>query len=110
MSIQNVANKIKVYTDNDHLYWFFVAFWVVIGLSGSFFLYEVGQGSGMRVFQDPSLSKGGLVLASSKSRAYFYPWCRQGQTLKGVDRVEFYSIESAKAAGYKASKQCAGLW
>ena len=109
MSIHKVAYKIKGYAENTELYWFLVAFLVVLALSGSFFLYEAGQGSGVVVFDDYSLPKGGVVLGSSKSHAYFYPWCRQGQTVKAIDRVEFSSIAQAKAAGYIASKQCAGL-
>jgi hypothetical protein len=53
------------------------------------------------------LAIGGLVVASRTGKRYYFPWC--ANTIAEKNKVWFKDEAAAKAAGYTAAQNCAGL-
>jgi hypothetical protein len=48
----------------------------------------------------------GTVIGNSRSRVYHAPGCPNGASLNSENRVVFASAEEARAAGYRAGRDC----
>ncbi len=57
----------------------------------------------------PALAPGGLLVASRTGAVYYYPWCAGATKIAAANQRWFKSEAEAKAAGYRAAKNCKGL-
>jgi len=52
---------------------------------------------------------GGLYVASSAGKNYYFPWCPGASKISSDTAVWFQSESDAQAAGYTPGKNCKGL-
>mgnify|MGYP002626761537 CR=1 FL=1 len=52
---------------------------------------------------------GNIVVASVRGTKYHYPWCSGAQSMNEMNKIEFDSIQEARAAGYTPAANCEGL-
>lgn len=57
----------------------------------------------------PPVSGIGVVVGSKSGTKYHLPTCPGASQIKPENRIEFASIELARAAGYKPAANCPGL-
>lgn len=69
----------------------------------------VSIGQAPRAIAPRALAAGGLIVASKKGSAYYFPWCAGAQKISPSNAVWFSDEASAIQAGYQSSKSCKGL-
>jgi hypothetical protein len=121
MSIQETAQKIKVFLRFPPTDLIIVAIIVLVGVAG----FGLGRLSKIEEVKVPititSVTQelasvgsalpegGGEVVASKNGTKYHFPWCAGAQQIAEKNKVIFASIQEAKNAGYTPASNCKGL-
>ncbi len=117
-NIQELWVNIKAHTDAVVGEWGIFAVILLVSL-GAFGLGRLSALEGHRPLiqvaeasQGASLgaiTPGGAVVASRTGEVYYYPWCAGAAKILPANQRVFATVDAAKAAGYRAAKNCKGL-
>ena len=117
-SIQDWGQKIKSVAEGAVLQWGLITLVVLMSIV-SFGLGRLSMLEAVRpvvsVGQANPLSTprgmyiGGLYVAAATGEVYYFPWCGAVEKIAPANRRWFKTEKDAKAAGYRAAKNCKGL-
>jgi hypothetical protein len=116
--IQHIWQEIKAFLDHFLASWGLVAL-IFVSVLGAFGLgrlsalieakplVQVAQAASEAAPRP--LQAGGYYVASRNGSVYYFPWCAGAGNIAEANKRWFTSEEAAKAAGYRAAKNCKGL-